>query len=32
LLIREAQLEGKSRSNGRALVQQLQATSGDTLG
>ena len=32
LLIREAQLEGKSRSNGRALVQQLQAIAGDTLG
>ena len=32
LLIREAQLEGKSRSNGQALVQQLQAIAGDTLG
>ena len=32
LLIREAQLEGKSRSNGRALVQQVQASAGDTLG
>ena len=32
LLIREAQLEGKSRSNGRALVQQLQASTGDRLG
>ncbi len=32
LLIREAQLEGKSRSNGRALVQQLQASASDTLG
>ena len=32
LLIREAQLEGKARSNGQALVQQLQATAGDTFG
>ena len=32
VLIREAQLEGKSRCSGRALVQQLQAHDGDTLG
>lgn len=32
LLIREAQLEGKVRSHGRALVQQLQASAGDRLG
>ena len=32
LLIREAQLEGKGRSHGRALIQQLQATAGDMLG
>ncbi len=32
LLIREAQLEGKGRSHGRALVQQLQAKTGDMLG
>ena len=32
LLIREAQLEGKSRSNGRSLVQQLQASASDMLG
>ena len=32
LLVREAQLEGKSRCSGRALVQQLQANQGDTFG
>jgi methionyl-tRNA formyltransferase len=32
LLIREAQLEGKGRSGGQALVQQLQARPGDRLG
>ena len=32
LLIREAQLEGKVRSHGRALAQQLQASAGDRLG
>ena len=32
LLIREAQLEGKSRSSGRALIQQLQVKAGVTLG
>ena len=32
LLVREAQLEGKSRCSGRALVQQLQAHQGDTFG
>ena len=32
ILIREAQLEGKARSHGRALIQQLQAHTGDSLG
>jgi methionyl-tRNA formyltransferase len=32
LLIREAQLEGKGRCGGQALVQQLQARPGDRLG
>ena len=32
VLIREAQLEGKGRSHGRALIQQLQAAAGDMLG
>lgn len=32
ILIREAQLEGKNRCSGRALVQQLQAIPGDKLG
>ena len=32
ILIREAQLEGKARSHGRALIQQLQAHPGDSLG
>lgn len=32
LLIREAQLEGKGRSDSQALVQQLQAAQGDRLG
>ena len=32
LLIREAQLEGKARSSGQTLVQQLKATEGSQLG
>lgn len=32
LLVREAQLEGKSRSQGAQLLQQLQACEGDRLG
>ncbi|MEB3158861.1 MAG: methionyl-tRNA formyltransferase [Synechococcus sp.] len=32
LLVREAQLEGKSRSSGAQLLQQLQAKPGDRLG
>ena len=32
LLIREAQLEGKARSSGQTLVQQLEATEGSQLG
>ena len=32
ILIREAQLEGKARSHGQALLQQLQAVPGDTMG
>lgn len=32
LLVREAQLEGKSRTSGGALLQQLQAKPGDRLG
>ena len=32
ILIREAQLEGKSRSRGQALIQQLQAVPGDRIG
>ena len=32
ILIREAQLEGKARSNGQSLIQQLQAVPGDVIG
>ena len=32
LLIREAQLEGKSRSDGKVLGQQLNANTGDQMG
>jgi methionyl-tRNA formyltransferase len=32
LLVREAQLEGKGRSSGQALLQQLQASAGQKLG
>ena len=32
ILIREAQLEGKARSHGQALIQQLQAVPGDMMG
>ena len=32
ILIREAQLESKARSNGQSLIQQLQAVPGDVIG
>ena len=32
ILIREAQLEGKARSNGQSLIQQLQAVPGEVMG
>ena len=32
ILIREAQLEGKARSSGQTLIQQLQAVPGDSIG